>query len=54
MKITLLARLPFIIFISALVPLTGCQEDARGTHTPTLRASELANSRLGMARRWIT
>ncbi len=49
MKITPLARLPIIIFISALALLTGCQEDDRGTHTSTLRASELANSRLDMA-----
>ncbi|MBL1273129.1 MAG: hypothetical protein ACI92B_001934 [Marinobacter maritimus] len=49
MKITLLARLPFIFFISALALLAGCQEDDRGTHTSTLRASELASSRLDMA-----
>ena len=49
MKITLLARLPFFLFISALALLAGCQEDDRGTHTSALRASELANSRLDMA-----
>ncbi|WP_417516050.1 fibronectin type III domain-containing protein [Marinobacter sp.] len=45
----MLTHLPLIIFISAMIMLSGCQEDDRGTRTTALRASELANERLGTA-----
>lgn len=41
--------LPFIVLISALTLLTGCQEDDRGNHSSIYRASELANNRLDKA-----
>lgn len=46
---TLFACLPFIIVMSALTLLTGCQEDDRATHSTVFRASELANTRLDTA-----
>jgi hypothetical protein len=48
-EFTLLACLPFIVFISALTLLTGCQEDDRANHSTIFRASELANNRLDTA-----
>lgn len=46
---TLPGYLSFIIAMSALALLTGCQEDDRATHATTFRASELANNRLNTA-----
>lgn len=43
------AYLPFIIVMSVLALLTGCQEDDRAAHSTTFRASELANNRLDTA-----
>lgn len=46
---TRFACLPFIVFMSALMLLTGCQEDDRANHSTIFRASELANSRFDTA-----
>lgn len=46
---SLLVCLQCIAITSALLLLTGCQEDDRATRTTVARASELANSRFAMA-----
>ena len=48
-EFTLFACLPFIVFMSALTLLTGCQEDDRANHSTIFRASDLANNRLDTA-----
>lgn len=48
-ELKLFACLPFIVLMSALTLLAGCQEDDRANHSSVYRASELANNRFDTA-----